>query len=67
MSSYLVPRAKPNCLGRLIVDFSPINQLLESPANVIPEIGHTLQFLHKKSLYSALDLRQAYLGLRISR
>ena len=65
MSSYLVPRAKPNCLGRLIVDFSPINQLLESPANVIPEIGHTLQFLHKKSLYSALDLRQAYLGLRI--
>jgi len=66
MSSYLVPRAKPNCLGRLIVDFSPINQLLESPANVIPEIGHTLQFLHKKSFYSALDLRQAYLGLRIT-
>ncbi len=45
MSSYLVPRAKPGCLGRLIVDFSPVNQLIESPPNVIPEINHTLQFL----------------------
>jgi hypothetical protein len=25
MASYLVPRAKPNCMGRLIIDFSPIN------------------------------------------
>jgi len=67
MSSYLVPRAKPGCLGRLIVDFSPVNQLIESPPNVIPEINHTLQFLHKKCLFSALDLRQAYLALRIDK
>ena len=67
MSSYLVPRAKPGCLGRLIVDFSPVNQLIESPPNVIPEINHTLQFLHKKSMFSALDLRQAYLALRIDK
>ena len=65
MSSYLVPRAKPGCLGRLIVDFSPVNQLIESPPNVIPEINHTLQFLHRKRMFSALDLRQAYLALRI--
>ncbi len=31
MSAYLVPRAKPGCLGRLIVDFSPVIQLIESP------------------------------------
>jgi len=67
MSSYLVPRAKPGTLGRLIVDFSPVNQLIESPPNVIPEINHTLQFLHKKCLFSALDLRQAYLALRIDK
>jgi len=35
VSSYLIPRAKPGCLGRLIVDFSPINPLLESPPNVM--------------------------------
>ena len=65
MSSYLIPRAKPGCLGRLIIDYSPMNQLIESPASVIPEINKTLQFLKSKVLYSALDLRQAYLALRI--
>jgi hypothetical protein len=31
LASYLVPRQKAGCLGRLIVDFSPINSLLETP------------------------------------
>ncbi|RPH76273.1 MAG: RNA-directed DNA polymerase, partial [Planctomycetaceae bacterium] len=65
MSAYLVPRSKPNCLGRLIVDFSPVNQLIQSPSSVIPEISATLQFLQGKALYTSLDLRYAYLGLRI--
>ena len=65
MSAYLVPRAKPGCLGRLIVDFSPVNQLIESPSAVIPEINHTLQFLQGKVMYSSLDLRQAYMAMRI--
>jgi len=67
MSSYLIPRSKPGCLGRLIIDYSPMNQLIESPASVIPEINKTLQFLKSKVLYSALDLRQAYLALRIDK
>ena len=65
MSAYLVPRAKPNCLGRLIIDYSPVNQLIQSPSAVIPEIEATLQFLQGKAMYSSLDLRYAYLGLRI--
>ena len=65
MSAYLVPRSKPNCLGRLIVDFSPVNQLIQSPPSVIPEISATLQFLQGKALYTSLDLRYAYLALRI--
>ena len=65
MSAYLVPRAKPGCLGRLIVDFSPVNQLIESPSAVIPEINTTLQFLQGKVMYSSLDLRQAYMAMRI--
>ena len=65
VSAYLIPRAKPGCLGRLIVDFSPINSLLESPPNVIPEITATLQFLQGKALYSSLDLRYAFLALKL--
>ena len=65
MSAYLVPRSKPNTLGRLIVDFSPVNQLIESPSAVIPEINATLQFLKNKALFTSLDLRYAYLALRI--
>jgi len=65
MSAYLIPRSKPNCLGRLIVDFSPVNQLIQSPPNVIPEISATLQFLQGKALYSSLDLKYAYMALRI--
>ena len=65
MSAYLVPRSKPNCLGRLIVDFSPVNQLIQSPSSVIPEISATIQFLQGKALYTSLDLKYAYLSLRI--
>jgi len=65
MSAYLIPRSKPNCLGRLIVDFSPVNQLIQSPPSVIPEISATLQFLQGKALYSSLDLKYAYMALRI--
>ena len=65
MSAYLVPRAKPGCLGRLIIDYSPVNQLIQSPSAVIPEIEATLQFLQGKAMYTSLDLRYAYLSLRI--
>ena len=62
MASYLVPRSKPGSLGRLVVDFSPINP----PANVIPEISATLQFLQGKGMFTSIDLRYAFLALKIS-
>jgi hypothetical protein len=39
--------------------------LIQSPSSVIPEISATLQFLQGKALYTSLDLRYAYLALRI--
>ena len=39
--------------------------LIQSPSAVIPEIEATLQFLQGKALFTSLDLRYAYLGLRI--
>jgi transposase InsO family protein len=65
LSSYLVPRAKPGTLGRLVVDFSPINPLIEQPSSVIPEITATLQTLQNKAMYTSLDLRYAFMGLKI--
>ena len=62
MSAYLVPRAKTNCLGRLIIDYSPVNQLIQSPSSVIPEINATIQFLQGKALYTSLDLKYAYVS-----
>jgi hypothetical protein len=55
MASYLVLRSKPNSLGRLIVDYSPINSLIESPANVIPEVSATLQYLLYRVKHCSLD------------
>ena len=65
LSSYLVPRAKPGTLGRLVVDFSPINPLIEQPSSVIPEITATLQSLQGKAMFTSLDLRYAFMGLKI--
>ena len=65
LSAYLVPRAKPGTLGRLIVDFSPINPLIETPSSVIPEINSTLQMLQGRAMYTSLDLRYAFMGLKM--
>jgi hypothetical protein len=65
LSSYLVPRAKPDSMGRLIVDFSTINSLLESPSAVIPEITASLQNLQGKAFFTSLDLRYAYMALKL--
>jgi hypothetical protein len=67
LSSYLVPRAKPDSMGRLIVDFSTINSLLESPSAVIPEITASLQNLQGKAFFTSLDLRYAYMALKLDK
>ena len=40
---------KANCLGRLIIDYFPVNQLIQSPNAVILEIKAIIQFLQKKN------------------
>jgi hypothetical protein len=54
VATYLVPRAKENSIGRLVVDYSPIYGLIESPANII--IQAQLQLLQGKAIYLGLDL-----------
>ncbi len=45
------------------MDFSPVNQLIESPASVVPEMSATLQFLQGKAFFSSNNLRYEYLVL----
>jgi hypothetical protein len=61
MSTYLVPRRKLTDIARLVIDFSPLTSIIQSPPNIIPDISVSLQNLQNK----AMDLRYAYLALKI--
>jgi hypothetical protein len=66
MSTYLVPRKKPTDLARLVIDFSPLTSIIQSPPSIVPDITASLQQLQGKALYTVMDLKYAYLALRIS-
>jgi hypothetical protein len=66
MSTYLVPRKKPTDLARLVIDFSPLTSIIQSPPSIVPDIVASLQHLQGKALYTVMDLKYAYLALRIS-
>ena len=42
MSAYLIPRKKPTELARLIIDFSHLTNIIQSPPAIVPDIGATL-------------------------
>jgi hypothetical protein len=65
MSTYLVPRKKQTDIARLVIDFSPLTSIIQSPPSVVPDINVSLQNLQGKVLFSAMDLRYAYLALKI--
>jgi hypothetical protein len=66
MSTYLIPRKKPTDLARLIIDFSPLTSIIQSPPSIVPDITASLQQSQGKALYTVMDLKYAYLALRIS-
>ncbi len=65
MSTYLVPRRKPTDMARLVIDFSPLTSIIQSPPSIVPDISASLQNLQGKALFSSMDLRYAYLALKI--
>jgi Reverse transcriptase (RNA-dependent DNA polymerase)/RNase H-like domain found in reverse transcriptase/Integrase zinc binding domain len=65
MSTYLVPRKKLTDIARLVIDFSPLTSIIQSPPSIVPDISASLQQLQGKALFSAMDLRYAYLALKI--
>ncbi len=65
MSTYLVPRKKLTDIARLVIDFSPLTSIIQSPPSIVPDISASLQQLQGKALFSVMDLKYAYLALRI--
>jgi hypothetical protein len=65
MSAYLIPRRKPTDLPRLIIDYSPLTSIIQSPPAVVPDINAALQQLKGRAMFSTLDLRQGYYALRL--
>jgi hypothetical protein len=52
-------------MARLVIDFSPLTNVIQSPPAILPDVNASLQSLHNCALYTALDLKYAYLALRI--
>jgi len=65
MSTYMVPRKKQTEIPRLVIDFSPLTTIIQSPPNLVPDINRAIQHLQGKALFSAMDLKYAYLALKI--
>jgi hypothetical protein len=65
MSVYSFPRKKPTELARLIIDFTPLTDITQSPPAIVPDIGAALQYLKGKAMFSSMDLRQGYYSLRL--
>jgi len=66
MSTYMVPRKKMSDIARLVIDFSPLTSIIQSPPSIVPDISASLQSLQGKALFTSMDLKYAYLALRIS-
>ena len=65
MSAYLIPRKKPTDLPRLIIDYSPLTTIIQSPPSIVPDINAALQNLKGKAMFSTMDMRQGYYALRL--
>jgi len=52
MSTYLVPRKKETDIARLVIDFSPLTSIIQSPPSVVPDITASLQRLQGKGIFS---------------
>ncbi len=65
MSAYLIPRKKPTDLARLIIDFSPLTTIIQSPPAIVPDINAALQHLKGKAMFSTMDMRQGYYAMRL--
>ena len=65
MSTYMVPRKKPTEIAHLVIDFSTLTSIIQSPPRFVPDISASIQKLQGKALFSSMDLRYAYLALKI--
>jgi hypothetical protein len=52
-------------MARLVIDFSPLTNVIQAPPAILPDVNSSLQALQNCALYTALDLKYAYLALRI--
>ena len=65
-SSFLVPRADKNAIGRLVVDYSLLNKCLKQEPPAIPRLEHIIGQLRDSCFYSNLDLSQAFYSIELA-
>ena len=64
---YVIPRQKKS-IARLIIDYKQggLNESLQTPPSILPDLEESLDALGKYNIFSQLDLVQAYNSLEIA-
>ena len=65
-AGFVVKRSDPSKPGRLVVDFSHLNQILSSSFQSIPNMKHQISKLRNRVLYSKTDISGAFNSMSIS-
>ena len=63
--AYLVSKADQNATYRLIIDYRLLNQAINVPVPIIPDITLLLHSLQNKFMFSCLDLSQAFYSISL--
>ena len=65
-SAFLVPRANKNQIGRLVIDYSPLNKCLKMEPPAIPALDSVISELRNSMFFSNLDLSQAFFSVELN-
>ena len=65
-AGFVVKRSDPSKPGRLVVDFSHLNQILSSSFQSIPNMKHQIAKLRDRVLFSKTDISGAFNSMSIS-
>ena len=65
--AYLVSKADKNATYRLIIDYRLLNQAVNVPVPIIPDITLLLHSLQNKFMFTTIDLSQAFYSISLEK
>ncbi len=65
--AFIIPRARENTSGRIIIDYQNLNSLTPTLIPIIPDITRLYHNLYNSVLYSKFDFANAFPSIKISK